>query len=389
MEFPTLYKLTSTGKVQMWKIEANPADDPDVQLGGAVVRTTYGQLHGKRQTSREVIRDGKNIGKANETTPVTQAELEAQSQWEKKSKEGYVQNIEDAQEKKVDSTFIAGGIAPMLAHTFEKQGHKISYPAYVQPKLDGHRCIAIYQDGKATLWSRTQKRITGVPHVERAIETLLSVVDFDHPIVLDGELYNHDYKDKFEELTSYIRQVTPKPGHEVVQYWIYDMVTPAPFSQRLEMLEQLNMLLEPGMPVETLTIVPTDTIENEEELTSAHNVFTSEYGFEGAMVRNAKGRYKNGRSYDLQKVKDFMDEEFKVVAIDEGKGKMAGKAMFVCELENGETFRVKMVGALDDLTEYFDNPEPWIGKQLTVKFQGKSAYGVPRFPVALRFREDV
>jgi len=68
---------------------------------------------------------------------------------------------------------------------------------------------------------------------------------------------------------------------------------------------------------------------------------------------------------------------------------MAGKAMFVCELENGETFRVKMVGALDDLTEYFDNPEPWIGKQLTVKFQGKSVYGVPRFPVALRFREDV
>ena len=381
MEFPTLYKLTSTGKVQMWHIEANPVFD------GSIV-TTYGLLDGKKQTAVEEVK-GKNIGKANETTPFEQAISEAKSQWEKKSKKGYVQNIEDAQEKKVDSTFIAGGIAPMLAHTFEKQGHKITYPAYVQPKLDGHRCIAIYQDGKATLWSRTQKRITGVPHIERAIETLLSVVDFDHPIVLDGELYNHDYKDKFEELTSFIRQVTPKPGHEVVQYWIYDMVTPAPFSQRLEMLEQLNMLLESGMPYETLTIVPTDTIENEEELTSAHNVFASEYGFEGAMVRNAMGRYKNGRSYDLQKVKTFEDAEFKVVAIEEGKGKMAGKAMFVCELENGETFRVKMVGALDDLAEYFDNPEPWLGKQLTVKFQGKSAYGVPRFPVALRFREDI
>lgn len=383
MEFPTLYKLTSTGKVQMWNIKVL---DPSDEWPGGWIITTYGLLDGKQQMAEEYVDQGKNIGKANETTAHEQAVLEAQSQWEKKSKKGYVQNIEDAQEKKVDSTFIAGGIAPMLAHTFEKQGHKISYPAYVQPKLDGHRCIAIYQDGKATLWSRTQKRITGVPHIERAIEEMLSTVDFDEPIILDGELYNHDYKDKFEELTSYIRQVTPKPGHEVVQYWIYDVVVDAPFETRKnEMLDFFDQLVDK----KTLIVVPTSVIDTEAEITDLHAIYAGEWGFEGAMVRNAKGRYKHGRSYDLQKVKDFMDEEFKVVAIDEGKGKMAGKAMFVCELENGETFRVKMVGALDDLTDYFENPEPWLGKQLTVKFQGKSAYGVPRFPVALRFREDV
>jgi DNA ligase-1 len=84
-----------------------------------------------------------------------------------------------------------------------------------------------------------------------------------------------------------------------------------------------------------------------------------------------------------------MDSEYEVVAIEEGKGKMAGKAMFVCDAGDGKTFRVKMMGALDDLKTYFDNPEPWIGRQLTVKYQNLSADGLPRFPVALRFREDV
>jgi hypothetical protein len=48
-----------------------------------------------------------------------------------------------------------------------------------------------------------------------------------------------------------------------------------------------------------------------------------------------------------------------------------------------------MVGALDDLKDYFENPEPWINKQLTVKFQKFSAEGLPIFPVGMRFREDV
>lgn len=382
-EFPTLYKLTSTGKVQTWKIQVfdygTPYDAPEIQ-------TIFGLEDGKKQTAIEKIKGGKNIGKANETTPVEQAYLEAQSQWEKKAKKGYVQNIEDAQEKKVDSSFVAGGIVPMLAHTYEKQGHKIKFPAYAQPKLDGHRCIAIYSDGKTTLWSRTQKRITGVPHIERAIEKMLETVSYHGPIILDGELYNHDYRDKFEELSSFIRQVTPKLGHEVVQYWIYDVVAEAPFEHRKnEMLDLLDQLVDKT----TLVVVPTTVIDTEEELTALHAVYANEWGFEGAMVRNAKGRYKHGRSYDLQKVKTFIDSEYTVVAVEEGKGKMAGKAMFVCELPDGNTFRVKMVGALDDLTHYFDNADDYIGKELTIKYQGLSSYGVPRFPVALRFREDI
>lgn len=380
-EFPTLYKLTSTGKVQMWEISVVDWESPQAPE----IQTVYGLLDGKKQTAIEKIKGGKNFGKANETTAVQQAQLEAKSQWEKKSKKGYVQNIEDAQEKKVDQAFVAGGISPMLAHDHEKQGHKIVYPAFVQPKLDGHRCVAQLDGDDVALWSRTQKRINSLPHIENALKGLFGYM---LGVYVDGELYNHEYKDKFEELTSKIRQSSPQPGHEVVQYWIYDIVMDRPFAERQAVLEQLRTTVaELGLD-HILVVVPTDTVDSKDELTRVQGVYIDE-GFEGAMVRNAQGKYKNGRSYDLQKVKTFEDAEFPVVAIEEGKGKMAGLAMFVCELPDGNTFRVKMVGALDDLKDYFDNPEPWIGKDLTVKFQGYSAYGVPRFPVALRFREDV
>lgn len=384
MNFPTLYKLTSTGKVQMWEIRASPGRR-GYEMSEARITTTYGLLDGKKQTSTEVITRGKNIGKTNETSVYEQAQLEAKSQWEKKSKKGYVQNIEDAKEKKVDSTFVAGGIAPMLAHSFDKHGDKIQFPAYVQPKLDGHRCLAVFGDENVTLWSRTQKQITSMTHIQDALNQVLAGAT---GVVLDGELYNHDYKDRFEELSSEIRQVVPRPGGKIVQYWIYDVVVNGGFRGRKIVLDGLDGSIKAHGLENTLVVIPTEEVVDKEELMIVQEVYTH-LGFEGAMVRNIEGNYKHGRSYDLQKVKTFEDAEFPVVAIEQGKGKMAGLAMFVCELPDGNTFRVKMVGALDDLKHYYDNPEPWIGKPLTVKYQGLSAYGVPRFPVALRFREDI
>jgi len=379
---PKLYKQTSTGKIQEWEIMAgfSPNDE-----GAATIVTTYGLRDGKKQTAGEIIRYGKNLGKANATNPFEQAELEAQAQWEQKLKKGYVQSLEDAEAGKKDA-IIAGGIAPMLAHSYDKQGHKIKFPAFVQPKLDGHRCIAIIQDGKCTLWSRTQKRINSMSHIVAALEKMYANVNWT--VVLDGELYNHDYRDKFELLTSEIRQDSPRPGGKIVQYWVYDVVRDEPFSEREKELDGVSFRAGMEKVDSTIVTLPTFEAEDAEEMMAIQLGFI-EQGYEGLMARNKAGLYKNGRSYDLQKVKTFQDAEYEVVAIEEGKGKMAGKALFVCDAGNGKTFRVKMVGALDDLKDYFNNPDPWIGKQLTVKFQKFSAEGLPIFPVGMRFREDV
>ena len=107
------------------------------------------------------------------------------------------------------------------------------------------------------------------------------------------------------------------------------------------------------------------------------------------MVRNFQGAYVNKRSVDLLKVKEFDSSEFKVVGVEEGRGKLAGHAIFVCE--SGTTqFRTKMKGETSRLKEYFENPTSVLGRMLEVKYQGlTNKAGVPRFPVALRFRDDV
>jgi DNA ligase-1 len=114
-----------------------------------------------------------------------------------------------------------------------------------------------------------------------------------------------------------------------------------------------------------------------------------EQNYEGAMVRNALGTYKNKRSYDLQKVKEFDDAEFQIVDVEEGRGSMKGHAIFVCQAPNGETFNCKMKGDLDNLATIWESKDDYIGNQLTVQYQGLSQYGIPRFPVGVRVREDV
>ena len=120
-------------------------------------------------------------------------------------------------------------------------------------------------------------------------------------------------------------------------------------------------------------------------------------GYEGCMVRNFDAKYKFKRSYDLQKLKKFDDDEFRIIDVKVGtKGSMAGKAVFICEkyrdeqpLGEGETFDVKLRGNMDELTKYANDPSLVIGKILTVKFQGYTKYGIPRFPVGERFRVEL
>jgi ATP-dependent DNA ligase len=376
MKLPTLYKKTATGADQSWTIGTD----------GSVIVTQWGQLGGAIQETRDEVKVGKNIGRANATTAIQQAEAEAQSQWEKKLKKGYVQNLSDAKAGKTDS-IIEGGIFPMLAHRFDEQGHKLNYPCYIQPKLDGHRCIAMIDaNGKCTLWSRTRKPITSMTHIVEAIEKLGI-----HSTIFDGELYNHEYRDRFEELTSFIRDTKFKPGAEDVQYHIYDLPSAWTFRQRWEFFwTHFKLTKFDNRPDRRVVLRPVQTqlVSDEDELMIEFHRYLGE-GYEGAIARNADGMYVNKRSYDLLKMKEFMDGEFLVIGVEGGRGKLAGHGIFVCRAQNGNEFRAKLVGNQDKLKQYFDNPALAVGRQLTVKYFGLTNKSqVPRFPVAWRFRDD-
>ena len=380
-EFPKLFKKTSTGAIQEWQVSVEELN------GVATIINYYGQVDGKIQESREQVLEGKNTGRANATTALEQAEAQAKSRWEKQLKKGYVQNIEDAQAGKTDDV-IEGGIFPILAHKFHEQGHKIKFPALAQPKLDGHRCTSQYDVGVVTMWSRTRKPILTIPHIINTLENCGLADRFD------GELYNHEYKENFEDLTSLITPDEPQEGYENIQYHVYDLALPNLTNyDRYLLLESWRSQFE-GSPVH---IVETRIVNSKEELMQAYEDFM-EMGYEGAIVRNFDGMYVNKRSYDLQKVKVFDDDEFRIVDIKVGtKGTMAGKAVFICErtredqqLPAGVTFDCKLKGKMDDLKLYADDKSLVIGRIVTVQYQGYTRKNKkPRFPVALRFRVEL
>jgi DNA ligase 1 len=379
--FPKLFKKGSTGAMQEWSIcvkTANEVDGPVPNEMHGIIVIRHGQVGGAIQESTDVVTEGKNIGKKNETSPFKQACAEAKSKWEKQlSKKGYVEDM--ARAEAGDNDF-KGGEKVMLAEKYWdprtrvlESGDAIVFPCDGQAKLDGHRCNAKIVDGKCSLWSRGHEPITGVPHINAALEAMFPAQTLD----LDGELYNHDYRDNFEELSGFITSETPKPGHEVVEYHVYDnIISDLPWEERREWLVEMVKGRHPK-----IVLHKTFPIANALAAAVAFDATLND-GYEGLMLRNLKGKYIGRRSKDLQKVKIVDDAEFEVIGVLEGRGKMKGLAIFTCKTPEGVEFEAKMKGPLKSLKEYYLHPDKYIGQQLTVEYQGFYRSGKPRFPRA-------
>lgn len=370
--YPTLYKRTSTGAIQSWQIAVD----------GTTIVTTYGQVGGKMQTTKDSVKSGKSQGKRNETEADEQAAKEAKSKWTKQKKAGYVESQKDAMNGKTDA-LIEGGVLPMLAKVYEEHVGKVSYPIAVQPKLDGHRCLAVIDDnGKVSLWTRTRKRMTSVPHIVEKLEYIASKIKL-RGCVLDGEIYVHTLKEDFERITSLARRQEASEESKELQYHVYDIVdAELGFKERISKLA--NLVLLGG---DAVHLVETKFAESGDEAAIYFTLFRK-LGYEGSMVRLLGQGYENKRSAQLLKVKSFLENEFRVVGVEEGRGKLQGHAgAFVCVTDGGEEFRAKMEGSTSKLKEYFSEKEKYIGQMLTVKYQGITSGGVPRFPVGKAIRD--
>jgi DNA ligase 1 len=377
----TLYKKTSTGAIQYWTIQVYPGVSTE-----ALIVTSYGQVGTPNpQETTDIIYEGKNLGKKNETTPYQQAVLEAAAKHEKQRKKGYVTTIEDADAGNLDA-IVQGGISPMLAHKFSEQAKKIVWPAFAQPKLDGMRCIAIVNKDGASLWSRERNPILSAPHLVEELERVFGRGPGE--LIFDGELYNHDMKANFNEFMSIVKQRDRvHPDHEKIQYWVYDLAnTGCDWDWRLTALNDIFMNNRHAMKF--MREVPSIAIE-ERDVTYWLSHFRK-LGYEGVMIRNAKGGYLNKRSYDLQKIKEFDDGEFAIIGITEGRGRLLGHVgAFVCKMpDSDQTFEAKMAGLTEELKSYWEDHSLWMGKMLTVRYQGLTdTNGVPRFPVGVTFRD--
>ncbi len=364
-EYPTLYKRATSGAIQQW----------DICAVGPVIRTHHGQVDGVKQVA-EIIAKGKNIGKKNETSPSEQAMLEARSKWtKKKEREGYVEDIERARAGETDAE---GGIAPMLAQPFKDAKHRVVYPCDGQRKYNGNRCIVVIEDGSVSLWTRKRKRMTGVPHIEAAYARWFAGVK--GTFKFDGELYRHGWS--LQTIAGFAKKL--KPGHEEIWHQVYDMPSKQPWVVRRDLLALLFRTMPPGPHIRLTETFP---INSEADVKPAHDRCVAE-GYEGLILRNRDGLYQEDvRSYDLVKFKEFIELEFPIVGFGEGRGKFAGKAIFVCNTvvpRDGtevKEFECCAPGTMADRAEYFQQGSALIGKMLTVKFfewtdEGKPSHGV-------------
>jgi len=362
---PKLYKKRSEGGLQVWSIEVE----------GGRYRTVSGMVDGAMVTSEWTEAQGKNVGRANATSSAEQAANEAQSKWIKKYDSGYREKIEELEQ--VDL------FKPMLAEKV-KDYPVTQYPVIVQPKLDGARCAGRING----LWTRKGKPWVATPHIEAEVKRILA----KYPaLVLDGELYNHDFHDDFNGIISIIKKQKPTAeelaeSEKYAQYHVYDcQFTDEPeltFTQRRAKLGAI--LIDAG--IKYIKVVDTRTANNEEELDQFHGEFM-EAGYEGTMIRRDTP-YQNKRTKDLLKRKEFIDAEFEIAGFEEGKGNGAGKAKKVLLRENGvDVGKAGIRGNNAYTAQLLKDQASLVGKLATIRYQNKTPDGKLRIGVMLCVRD--
>lgn len=356
---PVFENLTSKGLKKFWQGHVCQEGDQFFTRTSYWQSTASGELSIK-QTSEPYEVKGKNIGKVNETTPKDQAMAELTSTVKKQMDKGY-------HEAGVEADILT---LPMLAHVYEDRKHTLVLPGSVQPKLDGCRCLS--KNGKK--WSRQGKDFIA--------EVVAHLVFNTEGFTIDGELLlpseTGGFQDSLRAIKKFRPDVSPK-----LEYHVYDVVDEKmPFHVRYEMLQKLIAKAPPNVK-----LVQTHQISSEEEIFEHHARFTAA-GFEGTMIRSHAGGYAVGqRNVQLLKLKDFLDDEFTIVGVEQGGGKELGCAIFVCETKDKKQFNVRPTGNTENRKEMWSQKESYIGEPLTVRFQNLSEDGIPRFPTGIAIRD--
>lgn len=357
---PTIFKRTSSGKVQIWYAEHEDGK----------YRTVSGQKHGKKTTADWTVCEAKNVGRSNETSPEQQAALEVKALYTKKLKLDYHER-----EKDID---IPKYLAPMLAKKYEGIKWDEHKAVFSQPKLDGIRCIAT----RKGLFTRKGEPIISCPHIEEAFRHLLSR---QHDgVKLDGELYRHGVD--LQTIASCVRKQKPTGedfarSEELIQYHVYDVPSlDSDFSSRASAYDgMINYSFTGDAEVYKDYIIPVRTIEcKDQESLDAEHRHVIEENYEGQIVR-LEAPYENKRSKNLLKRKIFINEEFIVVDFEEGKGNWAGKAKKVY-LENPYaegTFKAGIKGTMEYCADLLANKDEYVGIPATVKYIELTPDNVP------------
>jgi DNA ligase-1 len=268
---------------------------------------------------------------------------------------------------------------PMLAEKYKK----FTEPVYSQPKLDGIRNVVL----KEGAFTRQGKPQLSIPHVIKDLSHLFILYP---DLVIDGELYNHDLKSDFNKITSVVKKQKPtkedlEESEKLIKYYVYDVYFKNSPNMTLE--ERYDFIFEHLSNIKSVVLIKTTYCETLKELNEIYAEYLTE-GYEGQMIRKLNSIYENKRSKNLVKRKEFIDEEFVILDINEGVGNWQGKAKTILFLnKDGSTFSTGVKGNMDYCTDLLKNKNKYLNKLATVRYQELTPDGVPRFGVMYGVRD--
>ena len=278
---------------------------------------------------------------------------------------------------------------PMLAYPVSDKPIDYGKPTFIQPKLDGVRCVI--QNNKregyevVTAYSRAGKEWKNINHI---LGQLRLFFDKFPNVVLDGELYNHDLRDNFEKIISLVRKTKPTEedrleASEKTQFHCYDIIDEKlPFDRRIEFVNESLMLLGGVGEANGIEIVDTHQVFDEEEAQSFHKSNLKK-GYEGSIVRT-NDTYQCKRSHNLRKFKDFSDAEATIIDFVEGKGKRVGTlGKFIMRDDDGNEFGCPPGKGYNykDMSNLLHRAPHYIGARATFTYFERTKAGSYRHPL--------
>ena len=283
---------------------------------------------------------------------------------------------------------------PMLAYPVSDKPIDYTKPVFMQPKLDGVRCLIQAKVKRHILtpdlnelevkaYSRTGKEWLNINHI---LQSLLPFFQANPDVILDGELYNHALKDDFEKIISCVRKQKPtdinrSESRKLVQFHCYDVVDETmTFEKRYQFVFDN---LRDSYGVRTVQTIVTPT-ESQAKVNHARNL---DSGYEGSILRT-NDTYQCKRSHSLRKFKDFHDAEAVITDWVEGKGKRAGTiGKFMAIDADGNTFGMPVMDNFKKLQTMFKEMQGWVGKEATFTYFERTKANSYRHPLFKSIRD--
>ena len=268
---------------------------------------------------------------------------------------------------------------PMLAYPVSDKPIDYNEPVFIQPKLDGVRCVIQYDAGEVTAYSRTGKEWKNIEHIKL---NLYGFFDKHPNVILDGELYNHDFKDDFESIISMVRKTKPTEEDRVksvdnVQFHCYDTIM-----EHMPYHDRAKFLISNLRDSYCVKFLPAWSVDSDERAKLYHQENLGA-GYEGSILRT-NDIYKCGRSWSLRKFKDFSDAEATIIGYVDGKGKRTGTlGKFLMRDDDGIEFGCPPGKGYNykDMKDMLDNIHDYIGQRATFTFFERTKANSYRHPL--------